>query len=70
MLWKGAQVVWSTYYALLRTSGSETRLTFFMETRLQHCHLLTVVCVLGGGGWGGGEGFLGCSCTAAEFLSR
>ena len=61
MLWKETEVVWSTYYVLLRTLVVETWLTFLMETRLQDCHLLTGVCV-----GGGGRGVLGCSCTGAK----
>ena len=62
MLWKETEVLWSTYYVLLRTLVVETWLTFLMETRLQDCHLLTGVCV----GGGGRRGVLGCSCTGAK----
>ena len=50
MLWKETQVVWSTYYVLLRTSASETWLTFHTETRLQDCHLLIGHCECERGG--------------------
>ena len=65
MLWKETEVVWSTYYVLLRTLVVETWLTFLMETRLQDCHLLTGVCVLGGGG-----GFSGVLVPGQNVLSR
>lgn len=39
-----------TYYVLLRTSASETWLTFLTETRLQDCHLLIGHCKCERGG--------------------
>ena len=42
MLWKETQVVWSTYYVLLRTSAFSTDISHRdtpTETRLEDCHL-------------------------------
>ena len=58
MLWKETQVVWSTYYVLLRTSASETLLTFLTETRLQDCHLLIGHCECERGGGAVSSGVL------------
>ena len=59
MLWKKTQVLWSTYYVLLRTSAFSTDISH-RDTRLPP-FLLGSVSVSGGVGE-----FLGCSCTAAE----
>ena len=61
MLWKKTQVLWSTYYVLLRTSAFSTDISHRdTPTRLPP-FLLGSVSV----SWGVG-GFLGWSCTAAE----
>ena len=61
MLWKKTQVLWSTYYVLLRTSAFSTDISHRdTPTRLPP-FLLGSVSV----SWGVG-GLLGWSCTAAE----